>query len=195
MFEHYFYVVQILHKLRTFYQLVQLIFSQPDFNLANRVSSLESTVTLHQSQAYSEYKHVLANIARLRYNSPAVWTKWNGARSRRAGASILSPVRELFTARSTCGIAKRITTGLCHAFPQCYHSNATRAPIANPPNSAQLGGIPYHSAKLHPVPCNSVGMRPRSDTQTRVTTIHFSWSTTHAKCNNRKPCTFHRRPR
>jgi len=23
--------------------------------------------------------------------------------------------------------------------------NATRAPIANPPNSAQLGGIPYHS--------------------------------------------------
>ena len=27
----------------------------------------------------------------------------------------------------------------------CCHSNATRAPIANPPNSAQLGGIPYHS--------------------------------------------------
>jgi len=30
-------------------------------------------------------------------------------------------------------------------------------------------------------------MRPRTDrhtdTQTRVTTIHFSWSTTHAKCN------------
>jgi len=34
-------------------------------------------------------------------------------------------------------------------------------------------------------------MRPRTDTQTgrhtgqtRVTTIHFSWSTTHAKCNS-----------
>jgi len=26
-----------------------------------------------------------------------------------------------------------------------YHINATRAPIANPPNSAQLRGIPYHS--------------------------------------------------
>jgi len=44
------------------------------------------------------------------------------------------------------------------------HSNATRAPIANPHNSAQLGGIPYHSPKLHPGPCNSVGMRPRTDT-------------------------------
>ena len=61
--------------------------------------------------------------------------------------------------------------------------------IANPPNSAQLGGIPYHSPKLHPGPCNSVGMRPRTDTQTdtqtRVTTIHFSWSSTHAKCNDK----------
>ena len=65
------------------------------------------------------------------------------------------------------------------------------APIANPPNSAQLGGIPYHCPKLHPGPCNTVGMRPwtdthtdtQTDTQTRVTTIHFSWSSTHAKCN------------
>jgi len=46
----------------------------------------------------------------------------------------------------------------------------------NPPNSAQLGGIPYHSSKLHPGPGNSVGMRPRTDTQTRVTTIHFASS-------------------
>jgi len=70
------------------------------------------------------------------------------------------------------------------------HSNAIRAQIANPANSAQLGGIPYHSPKLHPGPCNSVGMRLRTDTQTdiqtqtRVTTIHFASSTTHAKCNN-----------
>jgi len=75
------------------------------------------------------------------------------------------------------------------AFALCCHSNTTRAPIANPPNSAQLGGIPYHSPKLHPGPCNSVGMRPRTDrqtqtdTQTRVTTIHFASSTTRAKCN------------
>jgi len=29
-----------------------------------------------------------------------------------------------------------------------------------------------------------MGMRPRTDTQTRVTTTHFASSTTHAKCNN-----------
>jgi len=27
--------------------------------------------------------HVIANISRSRYNTPAIWTKWNGARSRR----------------------------------------------------------------------------------------------------------------
>jgi len=32
------------------------------------------------------YKHVRANISRSRYNTPAVWTKWNGARSRRVDA-------------------------------------------------------------------------------------------------------------
>jgi len=50
----------------------------------------------------------------------------------------------------------------------CYHSNATRAPIANPPNSAQLRDIPYHSSKLHPIPCNNAGMRPRTDTYTQT---------------------------
>ena len=29
-----------------------------------------------------------------------------------------------------------------------FHSNATGAPIANPPNSAQLGGSLYHAPKL-----------------------------------------------
>jgi len=69
----------------------------------------------------------------------------------------------------------------------CSHSKATRVPIANPPNSAQLGGSLYHAPKLHPGPCSIVGVRPRTDrhtdTQTRVTTIHFASSTTHAKCN------------
>ena len=53
---------------------------------------------------------------------------------------------------------------------------------------ARLGGMPYHSPKLHPGPCNGMGMRPRTDrqidTQTRVTTTHFASSTTHAKCKN-----------
>jgi len=71
----------------------------------------------------------------------------------------------------------------------CCHSNATRAPIANSPNSAQPGGSLYHTPKLHPGPCSSVGVRTRTgrqthtQRQTRVTTIHFASSTTHAKCN------------
>jgi len=65
--------------------------------------------------------------------------------------------------------------------------------IDNPPNNAQLGDISYHSPKLHPGPCNSVSCgrgqtvrhtHRQTDTQSHVTTIHFSWSTTHAKCNN-----------
>jgi len=73
--------------------------------------------------------------------------------------------------------------------PLCCHSNETRAPIANTPNSAQLGGTPYNSPKLHPGSCSSVGMRRgtadrHTDTQTRVTNIHFASSTTHAKCND-----------
>ena len=62
----------------------------------------------------------------------------------------------------------------------CCHSNQICAPTANPPNSAQLGGIRgtrghYHSSKLHPSPCSSVGMRQGTHTQTAVATIHFAW--------------------
>jgi len=53
------------------------------------------------------------------------------------------------------------------AFALCSHSIDTRAPIANLPNSAQLGGTPYHSPKLHPGPYSSVGMWRRTDTYTQ----------------------------
>jgi len=51
-------------------------------------------------------------------------------------------------------------------FALCCHSNAARAPIANPLNSAQLGGSLYHAPKLYPGPCSSVGVRPQTDIQT-----------------------------
>ena len=58
-------------------------------------------------------------------------------------------------------------------FALCCHSNATRAPIANLPNSAQLGGSLCHAPKLHPGPCSSVGVWPRTDTHThRLTDTH-----------------------
>jgi len=41
-----------------------------------------------------------------------------------------------------------------------------RALIANAANSAQVEGTPYHSPKLHPGPCSSVGMRRGTDRHT-----------------------------
>jgi len=104
-------------------------------------------------------------------------------------ASILSPATGVFAGmrsvrvRHACGVrwAWRITAGLCHAFPSCCHSDATRTPIANPPNSAQLGGIPYHSRKLHPGPCNSVVMRPRTGTQADRQTDRHTHTQTHRR--------------
>jgi len=66
--------------------------------------------------------------------------------------------------RPECGGPGGLLLG--SAFPLCCHSNATRALITNPPNSAQWGGSPYHSPKLHPGPCNSVGMWPWTDRHT-----------------------------
>ena len=56
-------------------------------------------------------------------------------------------------------------------------------------------GPPYHSPKLHPDPCSSVGVRPRTDRQTDTQTDardHYTFRvvyTTHAKCNNNNKCT------
>jgi len=54
--------------------------------------------------------------------------------------------------------------------------------IANPPNSAQLEGTPYHSPKLHPTRADRQ-TDTHTDTQTRVTNIHFASATSRAECN------------
>ena len=48
----------------------------------------------------------------------------------------------------------------------CCYSNETRAPIANPPYSAQLEGTLYYFRKLHPGPCSNVGMQQGTDRRT-----------------------------
>jgi len=58
-------------------------------------------------------------------------------------------------------------TDVSHSALRC-HSNKTSAPIANLPNTAQLEGTPYHSPKLYPGPCSSVGMRRGTDRQTHT---------------------------
>jgi len=60
----------------------------------------------------------------------------------------------------------RVSTSTRWHSALCCHSNETHAPIANSPNNAQLEGTPYHSPKLHPGPCSSVGMRRGTDTYT-----------------------------
>jgi len=45
-------------------------------------------------------------------------------------------------------------------------------------------GTPYHSAKLHPGPCSSMGIRRDTDTQTAVTNMHFASATPRVKCND-----------
>jgi len=50
-------------------------------------------------------------------------------------------------------------------------------------NSAQLGGIPYHSPKLHLGPCNNVGMRPWADTQTSTNSFYTTVKLCFCQCS------------
>jgi len=67
----------------------------------------------------------------------------------------------------------------------CCHSNETRAPIADSPNSAQLEGTPailptYIWVRTVVWECGE----GQTDTQTAVSNIYFASATPHAKCNN-----------
>jgi len=89
------------------------------------------------------------------------------------------------TMSSYCGMDASLELG----FALCCHINATRAPIANPPNSAHLGAAstmpPSYIRVRAVVWAYSRGQTDtQTDTQTRVTTIHFASSMTHAKCYN-----------
>jgi len=94
----------------------------------------------------------------------------------------LTPSGELVKLKIRTRHKASTSTRLHFAFALCCHSNETRPPIANPPNSAQLQRAPYHCSRLHPGPCSSVGMRRGTDRhtdrhiQTAVTTIYFASS-------------------
>ena len=93
-----------------------------------------------------------------------------------------------------------ISRNICCTCFHAVYSNATRASIANPPNSAQLGGNSYHSPQVTTYirvravvwACGRGQTRRQTDrqthrqtdTQTRVTTIHFASSSTQAKCTS-----------
>jgi len=137
----------------------------------------------------SEYKHALANILRSRYvaRTPPVEARSPGRRSNVENAPLRRrPVTGQQCAQTppsgrTMSSYRGMDASLQLGFALCCHSNATRTPIANPHNSAQQGGSLYHAPNLHSGPYSSVGVRPRTDrqtdTETRVTTIHFVSST------------------
>ena len=132
---------------------------------------------------------------RIRVTTPPQYGR-NGT-AHAAGASILSR-GESSPACVVCVCGMRAACGGPGGLPLSSATHFHSVAIATQPvHRLQIcpivhnqGAYPYHSPKLHPGPCNSVGMRPRThrqtqtDTQTRVTTIHFSWSTTHEKCNH-----------
>jgi len=66
-----------------------------------------------------------------------------------------------------------VSASYSHDLHVSCHSNETRAPIANLPNTAQLGVPTYHSPKLHLGPCSSVGMQ--RGTHTVIQTHRWPW--------------------
>jgi len=91
---------------------------------------------------------------------------------------------------AACSGPRGLPLGSATHFLRC-HSNATCAPIAYPPNSAQLGASPTilpSYIRVHAI-VSAYGRGQtdtQTDTQTHMTTIHFVLSTTHAKCNNKQ---------
>ena len=123
------------------------------------------------SHLIHEWNNNLVNNEQSNVTTPPQYGRNRTAHA--AGASILSLARGVCDGMSSAWHCVRWAWWITGVLPLgsathfwCCHSNATCAPIANPPNSAQLGGICYHSAKLHPGPCNSVGMWPRTDRHT-----------------------------
>jgi len=143
-------------------------------------------------------RHVLANIFHSRYvaRTPPMEARSPGHCSNVENTRAQSLARQprplaIYGAQCSERLRHPPVTNQQHArtphkrgFALCCHSNATGAPIANPLSSAQLGGSLHHAPKLHLGPCSSVGVQPRRDTQTCMTTIHFASSMTHAKCKN-----------
>jgi len=125
---------------------------------------------------------------RVRVTTPAVWTKWNGARSRRVD----------FIAGE--GSLRRHAYGAWHCVRRAVGLGDYRWALPRI-SSVAIATQPVHRLQIRPI-AHNYGASPttppsyirvraivracgrgQTHTQTRVTTIHFASSTTHAKCN------------
>jgi len=90
------------------------------------------------------YKHVLTNISRSRYNTPAVWTKWNGLVAdnvaHAAGAPILLLARAVFAGMRSAWHCVRRALGLAD-----YRWALPRI------SSVAIATQPVHRLQIHPI--------------------------------------------
>jgi len=99
------------------------------------------------------------------------------------GAGSILQLAGAHTQGTWLGTGADAVSFVCHGLPLPLTHDVVFVPTHI--NSAQLGGIPYHSPKLHRGPCNSVGTRPRTDRQTDRQTrflyqhVGSHWATEH----------------
>jgi len=121
---------------------------------------------------------------------------WNGT-AHAAGASMLSPVRGVFAGMRVCVCGMRAACGGPGGLPldsaMHFHSVAT---ATQPVHRLQIRPIVHNYGASPTTPPSYIRVRAiaqacgRRQTHTHrhtdahVTKIHFSWSTTHVKCNN-----------
>jgi len=112
---------------------------------------------------------VWGSIVRLESSvAPSILTLSETGMTVPATLTDLRPDRDLHAVRPIRWSTRLERTTIVNVFRICCHSNETRAPIVNKANSAQLGGTPYHSPKLHLGLCTSLGMRQGTDRQTHA---------------------------
>jgi len=135
---------------------------------------------------------------RVRVTTPQQYGENRAAHA--AGASILSPARGVSLRRHAWCVALRAACGGPSGLPLGSATHFHSVAIATQPvHRLQIRPI-VRNYRGHPIPLRQVTSGSvqycrhaaeyrqthrlrHTDTQTRVTTIHFSWSTTHAKCN------------
>ena len=114
---------------------------------------------LKEELLHSKYSTLNVKLWKINRDFTGISTTWNNSQA---------PLWYTVATGSQFQTWHWASTSTCwhFTFGLCCHSNETHAPIANLPNTAQLQGTPYHSPKLHPGLCSSMGIWRGTDTHT-----------------------------
>ena len=173
------------HPLQHTVSETSSIVSQQKQKILTEIKKINNYIV---NQAQIEYKHVLANISRC--ITRAVWTKWNGLVADNVAHAQSSRRFYRWCVRSACGVRALGLADYRWALPRIsIMLLQQRIPCTDCKSAQQC------TTRGHPLPlpqvtsgsvqyCRHAAVDRHTDRQTRVTTIHFSWSSTHAKCND-----------